>query len=347
MKRLVIVIAIVFGVLVVVGICAFVVLSQWTCCALQPTVRIELATDQIDGTTKILVSTTIDNLEELQAFDANGVLISTIPTAFEKQVNTYFWQVDIPAKTQRIEFVMPQPIPPDIAESSDALSWQALDAPNQIGFERVLTITLEPVNWTNAQDTAVLFSTTDEIFGVLHLYDLNNQRKDSIDTAFVWNAEVNGYIWEIALEPEVNQILFQLRDIRDTPIRVQSMKSGWLADSLQVGFYRGQLPLVMLASVIKQADEQVELYFEASEAVFDVLQLTMLDGTVMTIPATFVPTNNTQGFELRVTVPADIDRIVFVPVSSESRRVVVSSNVTYWDEMGIGDSVGFFKSPYP
>ncbi|MFZ9859127.1 MAG: hypothetical protein ACO3F2_12435 [Roseiflexaceae bacterium] len=346
MKRLIFVIAIVVGTLVGVGICALVVLSQWNCCALQPTVRIDAATDQIDGTTKILVSTTIENLEELQAFDANDVLIATIPTAFEKQVNTYFWQVDIPAKTQRIEFVMPQPIPPDIVESSDAPSWQALDAPNQIGFERVLTITLEPVNWTNAQDTAVLFSTTDEIFGVLHLYDANNQRRDSIDTAFVWDAELMRYTWQVELASDVDRILFQLRDTRDTPIRGQSTKLGWLAESLQVGFYRGQLPLVILTSMTERTDGQVDIYFEASEAVFDVLQLTF-DGTVMTVPASFEPTENTQGFALQVTVPADIDSIVLVPVSSESRRVVVSSNVAYWDELGIGDGIGFFKSPYP
>lgn len=347
MKKLVIVIAIVFGLLVGVGICAFVVLSQWTCCAIQPVVRLELATEKSDGTTQLLLSTTADNLVAWQAFDEKNSLIATMPTVFEKQANTYFWQVNIPANTKRIALMMPQSVPSDIVISSAVPSWQALDAPNQIGFERVLVIMLEPGNGTNSQDTEVLLSTTDDLLGVLHLYDMNNQRIDSIDVAFVWDVVSTRYTWQVTLAPEVNRILFQLRDRPDALIQVQSTKFGWLEDPLQIGFYRGQLPVVMLMSVIERTDAQVDLRFEASEAVFDMLQLTTLDGTIMTVPATFVPSENTQGFVLQVTAPANIDRIIVVPVLSESRRVVVSSNVSYWDEVSDGDGVGFVISPYP
>lgn len=348
MKRIAIVVASIVGVLLGLGVCVVVVFSQISCCAIQPSIYLETATDQADGTTQILFSTTIDNIQELQAFDENGVLITTIPTVFEKQVNTYFWQVHIPTNTQRIEFIIPQPIPAGIEMQSDAPSWRQIETPNQIGFERALTITLEPISWEDDQDAAVRLAITDNASGLLHLYDVNDRRIASLDTAFVWDAEAKRYIWEITVAPEVDRMLLQLNDMRDRSVYVLSTKSGWLEEPTQVGFFRGEQPWVLLTSIGEPEGEFTEFRFESTEAVFDSVQLIKIDDTVIaTLPATFVPAEGTQGFALRIKVPSDTYRIVFVPVQSEFRRVIVSSNVSYWDTITVGDDIGFINSPYP
>jgi hypothetical protein len=348
MKRILVVLASVIGVLMVIGICALIAISQIPCCAIQPSIYLQTATDQADGTTQILFSTTIDDIQELQAFDANDVLITAIPTAFEEQLNTYFWQVQIPTNTQRIAFVIPQPIPAGIEMQSDVPSWRKIETPNQIGFERALTITLEPVRWEDDQDAAVRLSMTENASGLLHLYDVNDRRIASLDTAFVWDADANRYIWEITLAPEVDRMHLQLNDLRDRSVYVLSMKSGWLEEPTPVGFFRGEQPWVILTSVGEPEGEFTEFRFESTEAVFDSVQLIKIDDTVITtLPATFVPAEGTQGFELRINVPLDTYRIVFVPVQSEFRRIMVTSDVSYWDTITVGDEIGFINSPYP
>ena len=132
LKRIIIaVVVIVFGVFIVL----VAALMTVPCCALQPVVRLEHATRQANGTTLIRLSTTIDDLQELQLFDRQGNLVDTIPTAFEKEVNTYYWETFIPADIQRIVLVT-SAIPTDLVVEERSPDWRTLDVPSKIAKEK-------------------------------------------------------------------------------------------------------------------------------------------------------------------------------------------------------------------
>jgi len=347
MKRIVMVLAIVFAVFVGVGICTLVVFSQIPCCAIQQTIDLTLAKDHADGTTRIMIVTTFAGINELRAFDANGVLLATVPTVFEKDGNSYAWQTTISVDIQRVELVTDD-VPQGIEVRSAVSGWRALDISTSIGFERVLMVRLDSTSGESEYDATVRISTTYDVFRQLDLYDVHNQIIASIVPDFVWDAESDEYRWELTLAPEVARIVLQPRDVLNAVIDVYSMKAGWLEDNQGIGFYRGERPLLMLLSAIEREGELIELHFEASEAVFDALQLTASDGTVLTtIPTKFVPANDVAGFGWKVTIPSNVYRIVFIPVQSELRQVLVASNVRYWQETHNGDNVGFINTPYP
>lgn len=345
MKRILVVLASVIGVLVVIGICAFVAISQIPCCAIQPKVYLETVTDNTDGTTALMISMTFDDVDELHAFDANGVLIATIPAAFEQKDNShsYDWQISVPRDTQRIELAMSESLPYGIEVESSLPQWQTLDVTTTIGFERVLALRLEVINWENEQEAMTQLTTSYDAFSQLYLYDENEQRIASIDTAFVWDTKSNEYQWQLEIAPEVHRIELQPRGALKMTTDIYTAKPGWLEDEQRIGFFRGVRPLLMLTSV----SEQMEFRFEASQAVFAQIVVMQSDGIVIaTIPVAFEPGTQTQKYQWRVTLPENTDRVVFVPVPSETRRMVLLSDDPDWNVITIGDDIGFIYSPY-
>lgn len=342
MKRILVVIAMLIGVLVIIGICALVVISQ-TCCALQPKVYFKIAPDTTDSTTELTISTTFDGVDELRAFDANGVLIATIPTAFEKKDNSraYEWQTTIPRDTQRVELSMTE-IPQGLEVEPSVPQWRAREVTTKIELERVLAVRLEAINWENEHEAMMRLTTTYDAFRQIHLYDTDDRRIESIDTAFVWDEKSSTYQWQIDIAPEVARIELQPREALQIATDIYTAKPGWLEDQQRIGFFRGVRPLLMLTSV----SEQMEFRFEASQAVFEKIVVMQSDDTVIaTIPVAFEPGTQTQNFEWRVTLPENTDRVVFVPVLSETRRMVLVSDDPDWNVITVGDDIGFIYSP--
>jgi hypothetical protein len=342
MNRIGIIIASIVAVLLGLGMCAVVAIPQMSCCAIQPTVHLDFATDQAD-TTQVMISMTFDGVDELRAFDANGVLITTIPAVFDTQANTYLWQTTIPRATQRVELSMTEPIPQGLEIHSYVPQWQILDATTQIGFERVLAVLLDSNHVGDQQNTMIQLSTSYDVFSQLHLYDTNEQRIESIDTAFVWDVESNTDVWEFPIDSEIARIELQPRNALKIAKDVYTTTPGWVEDYQRIGFFRGARPLLLLTSV----SERMEFRFEASQSVFAQIVVMQSDGTVIaTIPVAFEPGSQTQNYQWRVTLPENTYRVVFVPVPSETRRMVLLSDAPDWNVITVGDDIGFIYSPY-
>lgn len=346
MKRVLLFVSIVVGGVIVVGICVVLALAMWPCCALQPEVRLELATPHTDGTTQIVVSTTIDNLQELHAFDVQGNLIATIPTAFEKQVNTYYWETTIPATAQQIVLLMSQPLPVGLVVAANVPDWRALDATQTIGFVRTLAVRLEPVDWVNPRAATVRLMATEDAFAYLYLYDATAQCIDTMETAFQWDDAANQFVWEMTIADDVAQMELHPRNPIETRIDIQSVVPGWLRANTGLGFVRGELPLLSLDAAIVLDDGRTELRFVASESVFDQMYVTKLDDSIIaTFSPMFVEADDARGVVWQVTIPHDAARVVFVPVQSESRPIVVDSNVSIWQSITVGSDIGFRRVP--
>lgn len=345
LKRIVIaVVVVVFGVFLVL------VASLLTipCCALKPEVRLELATRQANGTTLIRLSTTIDDLQELQLFDRQGNLVETIPTAFEKEVNTSYWETFIPAHIQRIMLVTSS-MRTDVAVEETAPDWRALDDTGAIGFEHVLGVVLFSVDAKESGKEVVRFTTSDNVFDTLHLYDAQNNQLNSIETAFTWDASRNWFVWEVTVPPEVAQMILHPRMPLEMTVEVQDLASGWLDSYEGIGFVRGELPMISLVSATARDDGQIEMIFEASELVLESMQLVRNDGTIeSTIAVDFVPNPlrlGPWGFVWKVVIPSDAYKLVFVPVSSHQRGVHATSIVATWNEITLGEEIGFIQQP--
>lgn len=347
MKRvLLFVVSIVVGGAIIAGLCIVLVLALWPCCALQPEVRLELATPHADGAIQIVVSTTIDDVQELQAFDGQGNLIATIPTAFEKQVNTYYWETTIPATAQQIVLLMAQPLPAGLIVEANVPDWQALDVTYAIGFVRTLTVRLEPLDWSNPRAATMQLTSTEDAFAHLYLYDATGRRIDTMETAFQWDDEANQFIWKITIADDVTQMELHPRNPIETRIDIQSVTSGWLQVNTGIGFVRGELPLLLLDSAIVLDDGRITLRFVASEPVFDQMYVTKIDDAIIaTFSPAFVEVNDAHGFVWQVTIPNDAEYAIFVPMKSESRPVLVDSNVSMWRKITVGSDIGFIRQP--
>jgi hypothetical protein len=346
MKRVLLFVSIVVGGVIVVGICVVLALAMWPCCALQPEVRLDVATLHADGTLHIVVSTTVDDLQELHAFDVQGNLIATIPTAFEKQVNTYYWETTIPATAQQIVLLMAQPLPAGLIVEANVPDWQALDVTNTIGFVRTLTVRLEPVDWSNPRAATVQLTSTEDVFAQLHLYDAMKRQVDSLESSFTWDDEAKRFIWEITIADDVTQMELHPRNPIEMRIDIQSVTSGWLQANTGIGFVRGELPLLLLDSAIVLDDGRTTLRFVASEPVFDQMYVTKRDDSIIaTYLPVFVQAGDINGLVWQVTIPNDAERVVFVPVESESRSIVVDSNVSVWKNITVGSDIGFIRVP--
>lgn len=112
--------------------CALFVLSQWSCCALQPSLDLDAADLQADGTTVVRFSTTMKDVPELQVLDGAGALIAVLPTEFEREVNTWHWQVAIPAGAQQLVFLFTER-PMDLVMTSNVATWQVIER-DVVGF---------------------------------------------------------------------------------------------------------------------------------------------------------------------------------------------------------------------
>lgn len=347
MKRvLLFVVSIVAGGAIIAGLCIVLVLALWPCCAIEPTVTLESVTPNADGTIQILISTTMDDVDTLQVFDQRGLVIATQSTAFEKQVNTYFWQTTIPGNAQQITLSTASPLPAGVVAKTNVTDWLARDEPDTIGFERAVIVRLEPVDWANPRDDLVRLTTTEDVFGQLHLYDATETRIDSIDTAFLWDATGQRFVWELTLANTVEYVQLQLRTPIATMIDVQSEVRGWLRQPQELGFVRGKLPILLLVSTTELDDGRIEMYFEATEPVFELMHITDLAGVIETTqPTAFEAGDETLRYKWQVIIPNDAQRLVFVPVQSEWRRVIVSSNVSSWNEITVENDVGFIRLP--
>lgn len=112
--------------------CALFVLSQWSCCALQPALDLDAADLQTDGTTLVRFSTTMKDVPELQVRDGAGALIAVVPTEFERDVNTWYWQVTIPAEARQLIFPLAERSS-DLVVTSTVATWQVIEG-SEVGF---------------------------------------------------------------------------------------------------------------------------------------------------------------------------------------------------------------------
>lgn len=343
LKRIIIVVMV--GVVGLFGL-FMVVLFTTPCCALQPVVTLESATRNADGTIQILLSTTIDDLDELRVFDQQGNVIETKSTAFEKQVNTYFWQTTIPGHAQQITISTASSLPVGVVVEANVPDWRSGDATDVIRFERAVTVRLTPGDSTNPRGAMLRLTTTEDAFDQLHLYNQQGTRVDSIDTAFVWDAETYQFVWEFMVADDNVQMRLQLRDPLDTSVYVESVADGWLSLNKGIGFERGALPVIRLVTEIARKGEGTELHFVASEPVFDWLYVTEMDGTIVeTMPMVFVPTDDQREYTWHVVISSYAERLVVVPVKSESRDILVMSNVATWKEMRVESEIGYVRAP--
>ena len=343
LKRIIIVVMV--GVVGLFGLFV-VVLFTTPCCALQPVVTLESATQNADGTIQILLSTTIDDLDELQIIDTQENVIETQLTAFEKQVNTYFWQTTIPGNAQQIRVSTASSLPVGVVVEANVPDWQALDVTYAIGFVRTLAVRLEPDDWSNPRAATMQLTSTEDAFAYLYLYDATGRRIDTMETAFQWDDEANQFIWQIIIADDVTQMELHPRNPIDMRIDIQSVTLGWLQANTGIGFVRGELPLLLLDSAIVLDDGRTTLRFVASEPVFDQMYVTKIDDAIIAtfLPA-FVEVDDAHGLVWQVTIPNDVERVVFVPVESESRSIVVDSNVSVWKNITTGSDIGFIRVP--
>ncbi len=112
--------------------CALFVLSQWSCCALQPSLDLDAADLQADGTTVVRFSTTMKDVPELLVLDDAGMPVDIIAPAFEREVNTWHWQVVIPAGAQQLVFLFTER-PTDLVMTSNVDTWQVIER-DVVGF---------------------------------------------------------------------------------------------------------------------------------------------------------------------------------------------------------------------
>lgn len=106
--------------------CALFLLSQWSCCALQPTLDLQSADLQADGTTVVRFSTTIKDVPELLVLDDAGMPIDIITPAFAGEVNT------IPAGAQKLVFLFTER-PMSLVMTSKVDTWQVMES-DVVGF---------------------------------------------------------------------------------------------------------------------------------------------------------------------------------------------------------------------
>ena len=133
MKRLLKVLAILGGVVLVLGICAVVVLSQMSCCAIQPWFSLDTATTQPDGTVVLHFETNIDDVPELHIIDATGNRVTSVPANFVRDGRRWYWQVAVPADTRKVRFPMDS-VQMDTQVTSHVDDWVAGDPSLSIEF---------------------------------------------------------------------------------------------------------------------------------------------------------------------------------------------------------------------
>jgi hypothetical protein len=133
MKRLLKFLAILGGGLIILGICALVVLSQMSCCAIQPGFSLDTATTQPDGTMVLQFDTNIDDVPEFQIVDATGNRVTSVPTSFEREGRRWYWQITVPADTRKVRFPMDR-VPLSTEVTSHVDDWKATDPALVIEF---------------------------------------------------------------------------------------------------------------------------------------------------------------------------------------------------------------------
>jgi|GEM_PF-2435246 len=117
---------------VLIAGCALFLWSQLPCCALQPTLDLQAADLQADGATVVRFWTTINDMPELLVLDDTGQPIDIIAPAFEREVNTWHWQVAIPAGAQKLVFLFTER-PMSLVMTSKVDTWQVMES-DVVGF---------------------------------------------------------------------------------------------------------------------------------------------------------------------------------------------------------------------